>query len=291
MGFLYAYAGIGTAHGSPTGLNERGSKQLHKLVTQEQVDAFQRDGVVLIKGLFADHVETLRAGVDRNMAEPGPYAAENLKAGEGGRFFDDYCNWARIPEFEQVIKTSAAAEVAADLMQSQSVQMFHDHVLVKEPGTSKPTPWHTDGPYYFVEGAQTVSFWSPLDPVTQASLRCVAGSHKWEKPVLPTRWLSEEDFYPDKDTYMPVPDPDAEGMQVREWEMAPGDAVAFNYSILHGARGNEAATRRRAFSLRLLGDDARYVQRPGPTSPPFPGHDMQPGQRLREDWFPVLYQR
>ncbi|MEC7141397.1 MAG: phytanoyl-CoA dioxygenase, partial [Pseudomonadota bacterium] len=46
--------------------------------------------------------------------------------------------------------------------------------------------------------------------------------------------------------------------------------------------------RRRAFSLRFVGDDARYVERPGRTSPPFPGHDMQPGQRLREDWFPVV---
>jgi ectoine hydroxylase-related dioxygenase (phytanoyl-CoA dioxygenase family) len=70
-----------------------------------------------------------------------------------------------------VIRKSAAAEVAARLMGSERVQMFHDHVLVKEPGTSKPTPWHQDGPYYFVEGTQTVSFWSPLDPVKEASLR------------------------------------------------------------------------------------------------------------------------
>jgi ectoine hydroxylase-related dioxygenase (phytanoyl-CoA dioxygenase family) len=80
-------------------------------------------------------------------------------------------------------------------------------------------------------------------------------------------------------------------MDIREWEMETGDAVAFNYGILHGARGNEAGSRRRAFSLRLLGDDARYVERPGPTSPPFPGHDMHAGQVLREDWFPVLFER
>ena len=264
---------------------------MHALLTQDHIDAFQRDGVVLIKGLFADHVETLRAGIDRNMAEPGPYAAENLKEGEAGRFFDDYCNWTRIPEFEEVIRTSAAAEVAADLMGSSRVQVFHDHILVKEPGTSKPTPWHQDGPYYFVDGSQNVSFWSPVDPVTEASLRCVAGSHKWEKPVLPTRWLSEENFYPDEDAYMPVPDPDAEGMEIREWAMEPGDAVAFNFAILHGARGNEAKARRRAFSLRMIGDDARYVERPGRTSPPFPGHDMVAGQVLREDWFPVIFER
>ena len=222
------------------------------------------------------------------MAEPGPYAAENLHAHEAGRFFDDYCNWQRIPEFREVIETSDVAAVAAALMQSDRVQLFHDHVLVKEPGTSKPTPWHQDGPYYFVKGRQTVSFWSPLDPVTDATLRCVAGSHMWPKPVLPTRWLSEESFYPDEDAYIPVPDPDAEGMPIREWALEPGDAVAFHFDTLHGARGNETSDRRRAFSLRLVGDDARYTSRPGRTSPPFPGHDMVEGQRLREDWFPVL---
>jgi len=259
------------------------------ILSQADIDTYQNDGVVLIKGLFADHVETLRAGVAHNIDNPGPYAAENLHDHEKGRFFDDYCNWTRIPEFETVIRESRAAEVAAQLMQSKTVQLFHDHVLVKEPGTSKPTPWHSDGPYYFVEGQQCVSFWSPLDAVTDASLRCVAGSHKWPKPVLPTRWLAETSFYPDDDTYMPIPDPDAEGMDIREFDMEPGDAVAFHYQILHGARGNTSTSRRRAFSLRLLGDDARYTQRPGPTSPPFPGHDMKQGQRLREDWFPVIW--
>jgi ectoine hydroxylase-related dioxygenase (phytanoyl-CoA dioxygenase family) len=256
-------------------------------INQELIDSFQRDGAVCLRGLFAPHVEVLRAGVARNMAEPGPYASENKKAGETGRFFDDYCNWQRIPEFHDAIHDPAIAAAAAELMQSQSVQMFHDHVLVKEPGTSMATPWHSDGPYYFVAGRQTVSFWVPLDPVREASLRCVAGSHRWDKDVLPTRWASEEAFF--EGDYMRVPDPEAEGMEILEWEMAPGDAVAFDFRTLHGARGNTSQSRRRAFSLRLVGDDARYVERPGPTSPPFPGHDMQAGQRLREDWFPVLW--
>ncbi|MCB2122592.1 MAG: phytanoyl-CoA dioxygenase, partial [Rhodobacteraceae bacterium] len=140
------------------------------LVTEEMVETFQRDGVVLVKGLWKDWVDVIRAGIERNMAEPGPYAAENLKPGEGGRFFDDYCNWTRIPEFRDVIENSPVAGVAAALMRSPTVQMFHDHVLVKETGTSKPTHWHQYGPYYFVKGAQTVSFWSPVDPVTDATL-------------------------------------------------------------------------------------------------------------------------
>ncbi|MFT7523973.1 MAG: hypothetical protein ACI92A_001838, partial [Candidatus Paceibacteria bacterium] len=38
-----------------------------------------------------------------------------------------------------------------------------------------------------------------------------------------------------------------------------------------------------------LGDDARYTERPGRTSPPFPGHDMVEGQKLRDDWFPTIW--
>lgn len=257
-------------------------------IDQATLDTFEQEGVVLIKGLFAKQVELLRDGVAFNMEHPGPYASENTKEGHKGRFFDDYCNWQRISQLEQAIKQSPAAEVAAQLMQSQRVQLFHDHVLVKEPGTTLPTPWHQDGPYYFVNGKQTVSFWCPLDPVEEATLRFVAGSHKWEKPVLPIRWVSEEGYFPNMDDYMPIPDPEAEGMPIREWKMEPGDAVAFNFDTLHGARANETSQRRRAFSVRLMGDDARYVQRPGPTSPPFPGHDMTEGQVLREDWFPYL---
>jgi len=258
-------------------------------ITPDMSDTFARDGVVLVKGLFSpDWVEVLRKGVEANMADPSPQQMATLKPGERGRFFDDYCNWDRIPEFRSAIFDSGVADAAAALMGCDRVQLFHDHVLVKEPGTNKPTPWHSDGPYYFVEGRQTVSFWVPLDPVTDAGLRCVPGSHLWPKDVIPTRWMAETNFYPGDHDYMPVPDPEAEAMGIVEWPMAPGDAVAFHYRTLHGTRGNTTQNRRRAFSLRLVGEDARYVARPGPTSPPFPGHGMVPGQRLREDWFPVL---
>lgn len=258
-------------------------------VTDSIIEDFQRDGAVCIPGLFAEWIEVLEAGIEHNMAHPGPYGSENTDDGEVGRFFDDYCNWRDIPEFERVVRTSRAAEVAARLMRSETAQFFHEHVLVKEPGTSKQTPWHQDSPYYFVEGEQTVSLWTPLDPVTSSTLRVVAGSHRWPTPVRPTRWLRGDNFYDDTQPFMPVPDPDADGLSILEWPLDPGDAIAFDFRTLHGARGNHSPVRRRAFSVRFVGDDARYVDRPGRTSPPFPGHGMVDGQRLREDWFPILH--
>ena len=59
---------------------------------------------------------------------------------------------------------------------------FHDHVLVKHPGNSTVTPWHQDQPYYCVQGERTVSFWTPLDPVSRnVCMECVAGSHTWNR--------------------------------------------------------------------------------------------------------------
>ena len=209
-----------------------------------------------------------------------------------GRFFDDYCNWPRIAAFERIIRDSPAAELAATAMQSSIAQIFHDHVLVKEPGTPMPTPWHQDAPYYFVEGTQTVSMWIPVDPTSETTLRFVAGSHLWDQLVRPVSWADDSDFYDSDNEWIPVPDPDANpaDMRILEWAMEPGDAVLFDYKSVHGARGNATSVRRRALSLRWVGDDARYVERPGRTSPPYPGHEMTSGQRLREDWFPIIWQ-
>lgn len=259
------------------------------MISSKQIADFQRDGVVKVEGLLTDWVDLMAAGVARNLANPGEYASENDVA--EGRFFDDYCNWTRIPEFEEIIRQSPAAELAATIMQSDTAQIYHDHVLVKDAGTPTPTPWHQDGPYYFVTGEQTVSMWMPLDPVKDASLRFIAGSHKWDRMVRPVSWADNSDFYEGDHDWIPVPDPDQnpDDMQMLEWPMNPGDAVLFDYRTVHGARGNFSDTTRRALSLRWLGDDARYIERPGRTSPPFPGHEMTTGQRLREDWFPVIW--
>jgi ectoine hydroxylase-related dioxygenase (phytanoyl-CoA dioxygenase family) len=267
----------------------------YNTIDETVCDTYAEAGAVCLRGIFTDWVELLRAGVERNHDQPGPYFSENVIDGDTGRFWDDYCNWQRIPEFNRFIKESNAAQLAAQIMRSQTAQFFHDHVLVKEPNTPKPTPWHQDAPYYFAGGTQTVSFWLPLDPVSKnETLRLVAGSNHWSKLVLPVKWLDDAEFYGARnDEYMTLPELDdpASTETILEWEMQPGDAILFDFRTVHGARGNLQNQRRRAFSMRWVGDDGHYIERPGRTSPPFPGHEMSDGQKLREDWFPVLWPR
>jgi len=108
---------------------------------------------------------------------------KNLKIKKcvGAVFFNDYCNWMNIDEFKEVIFNSCLGEIAAKLIGAKKVNFYHEHVLVKEPGTSRNTPWHHDQPYYPIDGFQSVSFWIPLDPIIKEenSVRYIAGSHKY----------------------------------------------------------------------------------------------------------------
>src|SRR5688572_25513891 len=91
-------------------------------------------GVLCLRGVFEERwLELLARGVERNMAEPGPYAKFYTPQGAPGLFFGDYCNWQRIPEYREFLLESPAAALAGQLMGSAKVNLFHEHVLVKEP--------------------------------------------------------------------------------------------------------------------------------------------------------------
>ena len=41
--------------------------------------------------------------------------------------------------------------------------------------------------------------------------------------------------------------------------------------------------------MRFIGDDVKYIDRGGPTSPPFEGINLKTGDLMREDWFPKIF--
>ena len=56
-----------------------------------------------------------------------------------------------------------------------------------------------------------------------------------------------------------------------------------------GQLENNTPKSRRAFSMRFIGDDVKYIDRGGPTSPPFDGIKLKNGDLMREDWFPKVF--
>ena len=264
------------------------------MVDAQLIEAFRRDGAVCIRGvLSADDVALIERGIERNLESPSGRALVASREDDPGRFFEDFCNWEVIDEFERVIRGSGVAEDAAELMGSDTVRLFHDHVLVKEAGTRQRTPWHQDQPYYNVDGSQTCSVWIPVDPVPREStLEFVAGSHlgPW---LMPRTFMAGEAKWFPEGTLADLPDieGDRAAYPILGWALEPGDAVFFNMLTLHAAGGT--AGRRRAFSVRLLGDDVTHAPRRWTTSPAFPGleDELPAGSPMDHPLFPVVWER
>jgi len=75
------------------------------------------------------------------------------------------------------------------------------------------------------------------------------------------------------------------------WELEPGDGVFFHMLTLHAAGPVEAGRRRRAFSVRFLGDDVVHAPREWRTSPEFPGlaDELPAGAPMEHPLFPVVW--
>jgi ectoine hydroxylase-related dioxygenase (phytanoyl-CoA dioxygenase family) len=268
-----------------------GQRTTEVLISDEVVADFQKDGVVVLRGVFRDWVAALAQGVADVMRQPSHLERSYQPEDGTAAFFQDYCNWPRIPAFRSFIFDSPAAEVAARLMRSKRARFFHDHILVKRPGNSTVTPWHHDQPYYCVEGSQSVSFWTPLDAVSRdVTLECVAGSHRWTTiGFRPKRFDGSPLFKTGKFDDVPDIDSQREYLPIRGWDMEPGDAVAFDFRTIHGAPANTSTSMRRVFSTRWVGTDARFVRRGTAGSPPFPHLGLEDGAPFDAPEFPVIY--
>ncbi len=254
---------------------------------------FERDGAVCVRGLVgAEDLARAEAAISANLADLSP-RAKRASAESDGAFIEDFCNWQRLPAMERFIRDSGVAAVAAELMGSRTVRLYHDHVLVKEPGTRQRTPWHQDQPYYNIDGRQNVSMWLPVDPVSRAStLEFVAGSHRGEW-YMPRTFLDDEAKWFPEGTLSELPDVDGrpDEFTILGWELEPGDAVFFHMLTLHAAGGVDGANRRRVLSVRFLGDDIVHAPRPWAPSPDFPGLDAElpAGAPMDHPLFPVLW--
>ncbi len=269
-------------------------------VTRELAEAFWRDGAVCVRQLLSPaEVALIRDGIDSNLAAPSPRAIVASAPGDPGHFVEDFCNWQANAAYRRAIFDSPLAAAAGLLMRANTVRLYHDHMLTKEPGTRQRTPWHQDQPYYNVAGRQNVSMWIAVDPVRRHStLEFVAGSHlgPW---LMPRTFMTQQARWFPEGSLAELPDIEAargshqNAHNILGWAIEPGDVVCFHMLALHAAAGVDGDRRRRVFSVRFLGDDMRHAPRAWTTSPDFPGlaGELPDGAPLDHPLFPMLWQR
>lgn len=258
-------------------------------VSEDEKQAYEDEGIVCIRQAFnPDWVEFLREMARRDMENPSPMEVDATRDGSG-RFFGDTFVWQHHVELKKFIFESHAPDLVSAVANWRKVNLIFDQFLIKEPGTSTPTLWHHDLPYWPVDGNDICTLWIALDPVTKESgaVEYVAGSHKWGKKFKAVAF-KDQDLY--KEDLPPVPDIEAmrNELTLRQFELAPGDCTIHHGLTVHGAPGNETSDRtRRAYITRWAGDDAIYNPRPNIQpmlyDPPIPA-----GGPLDSDLFPVV---
>ena len=261
------------------------------MISNSSIKNYNIDGVVVLRNIVnIKWINILKRGLRKNFQNPSKYKCVYEQNNKKELFYDDYCNWNKIGEYKNFIFNSGISNIAKELMQSKKVNLFHEHVLVKEIGSKKRTPWHQDQSYYCVNGRDNCSLWIPLDEVSKnSSPEFVIGSNKWNKQFLPTKFFGES-YEQKDDEFQNIPniEKNRNNYNIKSWKMNIGDAVAFNFSTVHGAPENKSKNKRRAFSIRFTGDDATYIKRKGEMSPPFPNVKLKKGQALDSKTFPVL---
>ena len=164
-----------------------------------------------------------------------------------------------------------------------------DTLLVKQPASKAPTPWHHDQPYWPVDGDQVCTVWTPFDsaPIEAGAVEYLIGSHRWGKRFQPQSFTGDNRY---GDTLEPLPDIEAQrdAHEFVTYEIEPGDCIVHHGLTLHNAPGNATDMPRRALATRFCGDDVTY--RPeGSFQPLIREPDLVSGEPLECDLFPRVW--
>jgi ectoine hydroxylase-related dioxygenase (phytanoyl-CoA dioxygenase family) len=269
-------------------------------LTDEQLLAFREDGVAHVPGAVdPEWIERLLGVADQRLAEPGEWVNDGNPGNERNRMFTERYMWQSNPVINDYVFHSGCAELAGQAMGSGAVRFYFDHLLIKEPATDAVTPWHQDIPYWPFMGKQVCSIWLALTDATveESAMEFVRGSHlsgSYFRPEVFNARSEHPNAWAEEAAGDPLPDIEADrgAFDIIGYDVAAGDAVIFSAWVLHGARGNNSAGKRRvALSTRWLGDDAIWTPKAGsdPTVDPV-DVSVKPGEYPADDTlFPQVW--
>jgi len=86
--------------------------------------------------------------------------------------------WTKNDVVKRLVFSKRLAQIAAKLMRTEGVRLYHDQALYKEPSGGF-TPWHADQFYWPLSNTNTITVWMPLQatPLEMGPLEFSAKSH------------------------------------------------------------------------------------------------------------------
>ncbi|MBL7818958.1 MAG: phytanoyl-CoA dioxygenase family protein [Saprospiraceae bacterium] len=149
-------------------------------LSQEAIDFYQKNRYIKLKNVFdtktlAYYGEKISEKVAKLNKNDKPL---NQRDTYGKAFLQIFNLWLQDEVIKEFVFSKRLAKIAADLMQTDGVRMYHDQALYKEAGGGI-TPWHADQYYWPLSTDKTITAWIPLQavPLEMGPLEFSAGSH------------------------------------------------------------------------------------------------------------------
>jgi ectoine hydroxylase-related dioxygenase (phytanoyl-CoA dioxygenase family) len=215
------------------------------------VDAFRRDGFVVVDGLLTpeelEHFEPLvtaavaqRSAADaRPLHERSPYEQS----------FQQCQNlWEDFPALRPLTFHPRVGEAAAELLGADAVRLWHDQALYKRAGGRGTDP-HQDQPYWPIAETNTITAWIPLRGSTfdGGAMGYLPGSHRAGVRKF------QNIFFGDDDGAL-LARPEFAGIDPVFVEVPPG-SVAFHAGLtVHMAKPNVTGTDRAVHTIIMFAD-------------------------------------
>lgn len=258
-------------------------------ITQEQIDQYQRDGHILLRGVCTqEEIDIWKPIIG---TATGRYSKETRALEERDTYGKAFLQVGDLAKHdEQVRKFVYArrfAQIATRLMQASGARLYHDQALYKEAGGGA-TPWHQDQFYWPLDTDKTITMWMPLVdvPIEKGALTFATGSHK-NGSVCPLE-ISDESERVIQEIV------DRENFQLAVEAMKAGDATFHSGWTLHRAPANNTDSLREVMTIIFFADGARvsepqnkYQQADMEYCTP----DRKPGELADTDKNPVLYSK
>jgi len=235
-------------------------------VSQQTIDDYARDGVVLIEQPFSrDWIDALLTEFQNILSESAAGStAYPVRRNKGALNVQNVV--LRNALFRRWAIESPVAQIVATVIQSKTVRFYFDNFFCKEgDDPEQATPIHHDVAAFGFKGTQLPSFWLALSDVGMDNAPLVAylGSQQdtsvmyrsiLQKPGLP--------LLPGYREHDAIEDYITRGAFERKvFPAAKGDVIVLNPYTIHASLPRAAGMRgmRIGFSSRWLGDDVRWV--------------------------------
>jgi ectoine hydroxylase-related dioxygenase (phytanoyl-CoA dioxygenase family) len=233
-------------------MEEPATENPNRSLTQDQIDAFRRDGFVVIGKLLDDTVlGELRSEYDRLFDEARTDSRYRNLAADGGAAqrhdegaVEEMLQIMQMCErsllYRRLLYDERILDVVEDLL-GPNIQLFHDQALFKPAHHGGPIHWHQDNAYWRCLPANLVSCWLTLDDVDaeNGAMHLLPGSH------LETAGHER----PDGEVLLDAGGV-ADGRRPVVVELPAGGAMFHHCQALHSTPPNRTDRQRRAFASR-----------------------------------------